>query len=309
MSHTLLDLLKLNGADQVNGLIEEVRTVAPEVTIIPARTIRGTSYPVAVRSGLPTVGFRAANAGQDPSKSRFTTRNVETFILDGRIEVDKAVATGYEDGPDALIALEARAFTQAAILTIGSQTFYGDATASKGFFGLRKLATEMGSLIEDAGGSAPGTGSSAYLISAGNQGVQYVYGNNTSLNLSAIREGDATDADGKRFSAFIADMTGRVGLQCVNKHAVAILKDLTEDAGRGLTDAKVLDLLRKAPVGANFTHLIISPRSAFQLAISRTITPNQKAEVVTGLVNGFPTESCGIPIIVTNSITDTEALT
>jgi hypothetical protein len=52
----------------------------------------------------------------------------------------------------------------------------------------------------------------------------------------------------------------------------------------------------------------MSPRSAYQLAISRTITPNVKTEVVTGLVSGFPTESNGLPIIVTNSILDTETL-
>jgi hypothetical protein len=52
----------------------------------------------------------------------------------------------------------------------------------------------------------------------------------------------------------------------------------------------------------------MSRRSAYQLAISRTITPNAKVEAATGLVNGLPAESNGLPIIVTDSITDTETL-
>jgi len=110
------------------------------------------------------------------------------------------------------------------------------------------------------------------------------------------------------FAAFVADLTARVGLQCTNKHAVARLKDFTEDTGKGVTDGKILDALRRMPLGSRPTHILMSPRSAYQLAISRTITPSVKTETVTGLVSGFPTESNGLPIIVTNSILDTETL-
>jgi hypothetical protein len=305
---TLLDLAKLNGSDKVVGLIEEVATVAPEVTIIPARTIRGTSYDTVIRNSRPTVAFRSANKGTDATKSNFTPRKVEAFILSSRVEVDKAVAKAYEDGPDALMAIEAAGVMAAALVTVGSQTIYGDAATSQGFFGLQSLATALDAVITDAGGTTSGTGSSVYIISAGNQGVQYVYGTGTTFDLSPFREGDATDADGKRFAAYIADLTAWVGLQCVNKHAVARLKDFTEDSGKGVTDAKILDALRRMPIGSRPTHILMSRRSAYQLAISRTITPNAKVEAATGLVNGLPTESNGLPIIVTDSITDTETL-
>lgn len=305
---TLLDLAKLNGSDKVVGLIEEVATVAPEVTIIPARTIRGTSYDTVIRNSRPTVAFRSANKGTDATKSNFTPRKVEAFILSSRVEVDKAVAKAYEDGPDALMAIEAAGVMAAALVTVGSQTIYGDAATSQGFFGLQALATALDAVVTDAGGSTAGTGSSVYIISAGNQGVQYVYGTGTTFDLSPFREGDATDADGKRFAAYIADLTAWVGLQCVNKHAVARLKDFTEDSGKGVTDAKILDALRRMPIGSRPTHILMSRRSAYQLAISRTITPNAKVEAATGLVNGLPTESNGLPIIVTDSITDTETL-
>ena len=87
---TLLDLAKLNGADPIVGLIEEVATASPEVTIIPARTIRGTSYKTVIRNSRPAVGFRAANEGTDATKSNFTERLVECFILSARVEVAMA---------------------------------------------------------------------------------------------------------------------------------------------------------------------------------------------------------------------------
>jgi hypothetical protein len=307
---TLLDLAKLNGADPVVGLIEEVAIASPEVTIIPARTIRGTSYKTVIRNRRPSVAFRAANEGTDASKSDFTERLVEAFILSSRIEVDKAVARGYEDGPEALQAIEAAGVMRAALSTVGTQTIYGNSASSKGFAGLQSLIGTFGDeLVVDAGGTTANTGSSVYAINAGVTGVQYVYGNGTTFDLSAFREGDAVDADGRRYPAFIADLTAWIGLQCVNRYAVGRLKDITAaEAGARLNDAKIAELLSRFPVGERPTHLLMSRRSAFQLQISRTTAPNTKQEAFTGILPGVPTESFGIPIIITDSIGDTEAL-
>jgi hypothetical protein len=306
---TLLDLAKLNGADPVVGLIEEVATASPEVTTIPARTIRGTSYKTVIRNSRPTVAFRAANEGTDPTKSNFTERLVECFILSARIEVDKAVARGYEDGPEALQAIEAVGVMRAALSTVGSQTIYGTTAGAKGFVGLQDLVTTFGTeLVVDAGGTTANTGSSVYAIKAGPQGVQYVYGNSSTFDLSPFREGDALDSNSKRYAAFIADLTSWIGLQCVNKFAVGRLKDATEDSGKGVTDAKLAELLSKFPVGERPTHFLMNRRSAYQLQISRTMTASTKQEAFTGILPGTPTESFGIPIIITDSINSTEAL-
>jgi hypothetical protein len=307
---TLLDLAKLNGADPIVGLIEEVATASPEVTLIPARTIRGTSYKTVIRNSRPTVGFRAANEGTDPTKSNFTERLVECFILSARVEVDKAVAKGYEDGAEALQAIEAVGVMRAALSTVGSQTIYGTSAGAKGFVGLQDLVTTFGTeLVVDAGGTTAGTGSSVYAIKAGAQGVQYVYGNSTTFDLSPFREGDAVDANSKRFAAYIADLTAWIGFQCVNKYAVGRLKDATEDSGKGVSDAKIAELLSKFPVGERPTHLLMNRRSAYQLQISRTMTASTKQEAFTGILPGVPTESFGIPIIITDSIGNTETLT
>jgi hypothetical protein len=262
-----------------------------------------------VRNSRPSVAFRSANEGTAATKSNFTERLVEAFILSARIEVDKAVARGYEDGPEALQAIEGAGVMRAALSTVGSQTIYGRSAGAKGFIGLQEFITTFGDeLVVDAGGTTSGTGSSVYAIKAGAQGVQYVYGNGTSFDLSPFREGDAADASGNRFAAYIADLTAWVGLQCVNKYAIGRLKDCTADSGKGVSDAKIAELLSKFPVGERPTHLLMSRRSAFQLQTSRTMTPNTKQEAFTGVLPGVPTESFGIPIIITDSIADNEAL-
>jgi len=70
-------------------------------------------------------------------------------------------------------------------------------------------------------------------------------------------------------------------------------------------------LLAKFPVGVKPTHLFMSRRSRQQLQIARTVTlqgqgtnrPNQAA------IAPLPTEYDGVPIIATDSILNTEALT
>jgi hypothetical protein len=49
----------------------------------------------------------------------------------------------------------------------------------------------------------------------------------------------------------------------------------------------------------------MSRRSAYQLQISRTMTASTTQEAFTGILPGVPTESFGIPIIITDSISDT----
>ena len=90
MATTLLDIAKLNGSDAVVGLIEEVITAAPEFSVLPARTIRGTSYKTVSRTSYPAVGFREANGAATAGQSAFTNKMVECFILSALVTVDKA---------------------------------------------------------------------------------------------------------------------------------------------------------------------------------------------------------------------------
>lgn len=307
----LLDLAKLNGTGVEAGLIEAVGAAAPEVTALPARTIRGTEYRRVLRTGDPAAAFRAANEGVTGVKSTFESKLVECFILSARVEVDKAIAKAYEDGPEALMEIEARGVMRSALRAIGSQAIYGISASVKGFAGLAATVASTMKVDASASGTAS-TGSSVYVIAAGEDGVQFVYGSNQALQLSDWREGDATDASSNRFAAYIADLTAWVGLQVVNPYAIAQIYDLTADSGKTLTDSLLSQAIEKFPLDTAPTHILMNRRSRAQLQRSRTVTifsgAGSKAAPVLESIAPIPTEAFGLPIICTDSITSTEAI-
>src|SRR5436189_4308620 len=158
---TLLDIAKLNGNDAVVGLIEENLTFAPELGVLPSRTVKGTSFRTVSRDTYPGVGFRAANAGVTYTKSTFLNRLHELYIFSGNIKADVAVAAAHEDGPEAFKAIEASGVMKQAFINIGAQFYYGVASDAKGFPGLNAFhnafSTELTArsvtpIMIDAGG-------------------------------------------------------------------------------------------------------------------------------------------------------------
>lgn len=297
---TLLGIAQLNNNDKIVGLIEENLTYAPELQVFPARTIRGTSYRTAIRQTYPDVAFRNANEGQTPGVSKYINKMVECFILSSNVIVDKAVARAYEDGEAAYQALEASGVVKQAMIELGSQIFDGVSVDAKGFPGLRAIVDS--SLTLDAGGTTAATGSSVYGVKFGSDAVQLIFGSGTSFELSAF-----TDQTISNVASHVADLTAWVGMQAVNKNSILRLKDATADSGKGVTDALLAQLLSQAPVGMKPNYWFMSRRSAFQLQSSRSSTANADSQPLN--FAPLPSESNGIPIIVTDSITNTEVLT
>jgi hypothetical protein len=306
----LLDIAKLNGSDTVVGLIEETLTYAPEVQVLPARTIRGTSYKIASRVTYPGVGFRAANEGSTPTKSEFENQLIECYILSGAIQADVAVARAYEDGEQAWKDVESVGVMRQALIELGSQVIYGTAVDAKGFPGLQAIHTAFDAgLVVDAGGSTAGTATSVYGINTDTQGVQLVFGAGTTFELGEWRiENVGTSSV---YPAHVANLTAWVGLQVGSRYSIGRLKDATADANGGVTDSKLAELLSKYPVGYRPNYWLMNRRSAFQLQSSRSATSIQNGVKSTSGAEVFaptPTESNGIPIVITDSLVNTEAL-
>ncbi len=296
---TLLDIAQLNNNDKVVGLIEENLTYAPELSVFPARTIKGTSYRTGIRTAYPAVAFRNGNEGQTPGVSTYINKMVECFILSSNIIVDKAIASAYEDGAAAYQAIEADGVFKQALIELGSQIFYGVSVDAKGFPGLQSIVDS--SLTLDAGGTTATTGSSVYGVKFGNDAVQLIFGSGISFQLSEF-----SDQTISNVASHVADLTAWVGMQAVNKNSILRLKDATADSGKGVTDALLAQLLSQAPVGMRPNYWFMSRRSAFQLQTSRSATA-----LTHNLPLNFapsPTESNGIPIIVTDSLVNTETL-
>lgn len=306
----LLDLAKLKDNDSVVGLIEEVLTYAPEVQVLPARSIKGTSYKIGSRTGYPGVGFRNANEGSTPGKSTFESQLVECYILSSAIIADKAVADAYEDGADAWKDIESSGVMKQALIELGSQVIYGKTVDAKGFPGLQEMHTAFASgLTLDAGGTTADVATSVYGINTENQGVQLVFGSGSTFSLGAWRNENVGTSS--VYEAYVANLTAWIGMQVGSKYSISRLHSATADSGMGVTDIKLAHLLSKCPVGTKPNYWLMNRTAAYQLQSSRfatTIQTGNKTTTGAEIFSGTPTESCNIPIVITDSIGDTEAL-
>jgi hypothetical protein len=317
MPATLLDIAKLNGNDAVVGLIEENLRFAPELSHLPYRTIRGTSYKTGIRTGLPTAQFRGANEGVTLSQSVFRQALIECFPLSIEMQADAAVADADEDGRAAYLAKEADGAMRSALQTLGRQIFDGVSADAKGFPGL-KSATPAGTstaqgnaLTIDATGTTASTASSVYLVAAGVKDIHVVGGRNTTFELEPewIRQQVAASGGGV-FTAFTNALASWCGLQLGHENAVRRIYNLTADSGKGLTDALLARALATFPVGVMPSVIFMSRRSRMQLQISRTVVLQGNARVRPdqATIAPVPTEYEGIPIVATDSILDTDAI-
>lgn len=314
---TILDIAKRNGSDAVVGIIDETTRAVPEVSgmhpdtmspipgVADARTIRGINYKTLVRTGLPTVGFRDGNQGVDPTKSTYENRLVETYIMNPRWHVDKAIGDMAEDGWQALMSDEAFAHVQAAMQQLGRQFYYGTNTtfggAVKGFRGLLDFYDST-NMVVDAAGTTDSVASSVWAVKFGPQQTRWVWGNNGNLDPSEVDERDVEDSDGKRFTAYFQELLARPGLQFGDVRCVARIKKLTTDIGKGLTDTLMNQLLEKFPVGMRPDAFFMTKRSRRQLRDSRTATTES------GRPASQPMDFDGIPIVPTESISNVETL-
>jgi hypothetical protein len=316
---TLLDIAKINGADEgVVALFDEAARSAPEVTglayfmgqpkqvpnIGAARTIRGTQYKTLIRTALPTFQFRSANTGTSPTKSKYENRLVEAFIVDMQWQADKAVADACEDGAAAYIAEEASAIVTSAFMGLGAQFYYGRNTGGDALGHPGLIDAVDTSLVIDATGTTANTGSSLWAVKWGPQHVQWVYGNNAAFKVSdPITQlvNDSSDST-KQFMAYVQNLLLWAGVQVKNKFSCGRIKNLTAQAGKGLTDALIGQLVAAYPAAHKPDCFFASPRSIEQLRASRTAT------TTTGKEADVPVDWQGIPIIPTDSILNTEAI-
>ena len=110
----------------------------------------------------------------------------------------------------------------------------------------------------------------------------------------------------KQLMAYVQDLTGRIGMQVLNKFSLCRIKKLTTDSGKGLTDS-LIDQAQAKFQGRGPDVCFMTKRSAQQLKSSRTAT------TPTGVPAEWATQLQGldgrmIPIYVTDAISNTETL-
>ena len=310
MAITLLDIAKRNAADLAVQLLDEAALYAPEAKMVPARTIRGRTYNTLVRTANPTVAFRDANEGTAISAGVYENRLVQTYILNPQWECDKAVADSAEDGANAYIADEAQAIVNASLQTLGKVFYYGTHATfgdAKGCPGLLQ-AYDSTNMVVDAGGTTDDTCSSVWAVVFGPLDVQLVFGQSGSLDLTDVDEVRLVDGSSNPYTAYRQELLAYVGLQVRRIKAVARIKKITEDSGKGLTDTLIATLLAKFPAGIQPNAIFMTRRSQGQLQASRTATtPTGAPAPFPRFVEGVGGEN--IPLVITESLSDVEKLT
>jgi hypothetical protein len=296
---TLLDLAKVEAGIDFD-IVDETTRRAPELRLIPGRTIRGRSVTLTIRTDLPTVGFRNVNEGVARSKATHEERVFQTYLLDQQIAVDKA-AIREEIDPERYLVEHQMSHLEAAFRTVSRQTYYGTGNDAKGFPGL--LAQYDTSNEVDATGSTAKT--SAWMLHIGAGTCSYIFGDAAIPTVTAWQDQTLYDASNRAFSGLECFIQGSVGFQLANRNAAVRVKNIGTDTNKGLTDSLLYDALEKFTTKFELepTHIFMNGRSQEQLRKSRTNTGSN----VKGEVPPLPDDWYGIPIVRTFGISNAEA--
>lgn len=264
----------------------------------------GTVHKYTVYTTEPTVGFRSENAGRNMSESADTVTTLTLKILDFTWMVDQATAAGWARGKEDLIAREGLRHLNSAMFKwekqiINGTVGTGDSSGHTGFRNSSYLDATTDGMVTNAGGTTVNTGSSVYLVRLGENDVAGVTSDDFTIGDTISQMFTVADAS---YPVYATPACLWTGLQMGGAYSVGRIANLTADSGKGLTDALIATNLMNFPAGRGPNVILMNRRSLKQLQAARTATNS------TGAPAPFPTESFGIPIIVTDAISSTEAL-
>ena len=255
------------------------------------------------KTAAPAAGFRAVNAGLENTVATYAEVTQDLKLYDASFAIDVGLLKTQSGG--LLKRREAVDHLRTAFVDMEKQIFYGTGAKAAGFAGLAQEAAvqyKNSAMVVDAAGTTANTGSSVWAIRSGESDVAAVYGAGGRIEIGDEYRTVLADSSGKTYDADRTPILFWGGLQVATTLTAARICNLTADGGKGLTDDLIAELLAKFPSGRGPTHLAMNRRSQMQLQQSRTATN------ATGAPAPFPTEAFGVPIVVTDQITSTEAL-
>jgi len=302
---TTADVAHFNKTD-MDVVINDILDDAPLVAFLAARTILGNTFKYARQLTNPAVGFRAPNDGAENTKGTYDSITTSLGVLDASFKMDIAVAEADERGAEHAMAIEAMAHLRQAFFSVEKQIIYGTdnvaTNAFNGFTDLSTLSTKSSSMVIDATGSTASKASSVFFVRTGESDVELLWGQSGEIVLGDRQTVEADGSTTGKFPAYYHPITGWVGVKTASKYSVARIANLTEQSGKKLTDDLLYKALSLFPGGRAPQACIMSRRSAEQLRSSRTATN------IAGIPAPRPTDIEGIPIIVSDSIIDTESV-
>lgn len=219
-----------------------------------------TGHRVTTRTGLPDVVFRKLNGGVPPSKSTRAQLDEACGILEARSEIDVDLAM--LNGNTAAFRLsEANSFMEAMNQRMQQTVLYGSTnTTPEAFMGLApRFGFAPTNNTADAGANkanvidAGGTGSnltSIWLVGWGDKTVHGIYpkGSTAGLYHKDLGEGDAFDANGNRYRAFMDQYQWKCGIALHDwRYVVRIANiDVTALTKNAASGPDIIDLMTQA---------------------------------------------------------------
>lgn len=178
-----------------------------------------TGHRVTIRTGLPSVYWRLVNQGVPNSKSRTAQVDEGTGILEARsqVDVDLAMLNG---NTSSFRLSEGRAFLEAMNQEMSGTVFYGNSSVNPQEFnglGVRYSSLSAGNAQNIISGGAAGGQTdcmSIWLVAWGDETVHGIFpkGSKAGLIHKDLGEGDAFDADGNRFRAYMDQWQWKAGI-------------------------------------------------------------------------------------------------
>jgi hypothetical protein len=304
-------MVLLNDMNARDNGITDLLNAAPVIGALHATTAsNGTNHKYIKQTGAPSPGFRAVNTGRANSTSGYSEVSLALALMDASFVVDVPLAQSYRYGAEAFVERESLSQLKQAFFQFEQQIWYGQAAgAAAGFVGFADLANynaAAGSLVVNAGGTAASTGSSIWLIRSApdETGVTAIIGNSGEIAIGdtvvTLKPDDTTPAN--YFPAYLTPITAYLALQVGGNYSAVRIGNITAETGHTVTDKLISQGISLFPAGFGPTHIAMSRRSLQQLQASRTATNP------TGAPAPFPQDAFNIPIIPTDSISNTETL-
>jgi hypothetical protein len=313
---TLAELILFNSQDVNPADISDILNGAPALALMHAmQSSNGTLHKYNKETTAPVVGFRAVNDGADYTAGSSTQISVTLKYLDAKVIEDAAECKAHRGGAEAWMDHRTKRQLRQALFTLEKQIWYGTVHGdASGFSGIANDANYNSAgdgQVVNATGTTAATGSSVFLLAstpddagfalvgAGDAGVSSP---NINFTVSETFRSVVPGANGKSMTALVRDAGAHLGVQVGSKYAIVRIANLTADSGKGLTDALLEDAMALFPSGLQPTMICMSRRSRKQLRKSRTTYSP------TGSPAPNPIDFDGVPLVVTDSIIDTETL-
>lgn len=310
--------------------VSELRNDAPFITGLPSvESSHGDQHKYIQEIGAPSVGFREPYKGRFFSRSQDQIATIDLKLLDFSWMIDQAVADTYPQGAAAAIAREGFRHLKEAFFVAEKQFFNGQAGVgwtdldggaagiAGGFLGLADtfadLAADLANPFDlgnegalDAGGSTDR--SSIYFLRVGERDVAglmragnpFVIKDSVTQNNTVGNDGaSAAGADGgSNYPVYYTPGYTWMGVQVASRFSAMRLANVGSDTT--VDDDLIYSVLAHFPASRKPNLIVMNQQKLEQLRSSRTAT------TATGASAPMPESVAGVPILVTDSIFNTE---